>query len=346
MSDLLNLVRGLQHIIESNDWTNSPQRQEMAEEYFTFCSSYVENIEKCREMLDRKMLMEASDFSDNQDPPLPRQLELLKFPGLENYHDLCLIYDWPDPPELDGSVLEQIKTLYQDAKNFQPLLNAYRQIVRTNNVKMKVQLLRRLLKMDPRSKEWKTALTEQETLLMDQEIQTAKEMILGKDYDGLQQQQKKITDSEWMVVTPPEQVVNKIESVLETYHRESLKRLAESCLNSINEAYSSFDIDGLGKALSEWKDLISRQAYQPEDFEVRQVQEAEEYWLQQQKQRQEDQMFESLLENLRQQMENNGAQEDIDLIFNQLVLMGRSLPAHIEQQYYYMKENYEIIQKR
>ena len=336
----------LQHIIESTDWTNTPERQQMAQEYYDFCQSFMENIEKCRELLNQKMLVEAVDLANRQEIPLPRQLELLKFKGIEDYRVLCLIYEWPNPPELDGSVLEQMKNMMQDAENLQPLLSAFRQVVRSDNVKMKILLLRRLVKMDhQKSGEWKKALNQQESLLMEQLIRQAKNMILEKNFGSLQQLHQEMTDPEW-TITPPDQVVRKIESVLEEHRLEELKKEAVICLDKINEAYSSFDFESLGEALSEWKDLISGKAYQPDKNERKQVEEAEGYWLQQHKKQQEENMFNSLLQRLSQLLGSNGSQEEMDMIYNQLTLIGKQLPENIMQQYFYTKENYEIIQRR
>lgn len=346
MNNMHNLTKELQHIINSTDWTTSPEREQLAREYYDFCQSFSENIEKCRDLLERKMLVEAAELANRQEPPLSRQLELLNFSGIDDYRVLCSIYAWPNPPELDGSVLEQLKTMMHDAANLQPLLSAYRQVVRSDNIKMKILLLRRLAEVDQQKPgEWKKALNQQETIMMEQLIQQAKNMILEKNYDVLQQLLQQITDPEW-TITPPVQVVCKIESVLEEHRLAELKNEAVLCLNKINEAYSSFDFEPLGKALSVWKSLISGKAYQPDEIEVKQVEEAESYWLEQHKKQQEENLFNSQLQRLSQLLGSNGLQDEMDMIYNQLMLLGRPLPENVLQQYFVTRENHEIIQRR
>ena len=57
MNNMHNLTKKLRNIINSTDWTTSPEREQLAREYYDLCQSFMETIEKCRDLLERKMLI-------------------------------------------------------------------------------------------------------------------------------------------------------------------------------------------------------------------------------------------------------------------------------------------------
>jgi|GEM_PF-3967781 len=345
MNEMQKLVKEIKNILDSNDWSNSPPRQEMAEKYAEFCQNYQNLVNQCNKLIDQNMVTEAVDLANGQEPPLAQQLKLLDFPGAESFRELGLIYEWPAIPELDHEVLEKLKSMDRDSRNLQPLLNAYRQIVRSDDVKTKVMLLRRLVQVDSGSKEWKNALVQQEEIWMAMLIRQTKDAIIEKKYDVLESLFEKISDPEW-TEKAPEKVTRKIVEVLEQHRLDELKKKAAGILEAINDAYGNFDYDGLTGSLSDWQELVSRFGYQPEDREALQVKEAKDYWLQQKKQRAEDARFEELSEQLKNKLEKNAPQDELDMIYNQIVLMDRRPAEHIEQQYFAVKDNFDSTQQR
>jgi len=342
MNNIYSVTKGIQDILRSDDWTNSPRRQEIAKEFSELSRKVSDLLDECRSLLEQGLGQEAASLAGSQEPSLSRQFELLNFDGLSDWRELCQIYEWSVPPKLDGEILEKLTVMSADAKNLQPLLNAYRMVARTEDVRAKVLLLRRLVRADAKSQEWRNMLLQQEEIWQKRLINEAKHAIIDKQYDSLQELLQKINDPEWSVKCP-EQVTRKIEQVLEQHHLEELKKQAEKCLNSINEAYGNFEFDSLGAALGEWRDLSSLAGYQPDETEIRQVKEAEEYYLQQNKERNEEARFQALAERLRQGLENAAPQENLDMIYNQISLTGRQLPEHVEHQYLTIKENYDLI---
>lgn len=73
MNDLQQLVQEIGRRLDSNDLTNTEVLRGLAEDYVRSCNAFNKKVEECRQLLERRMYVEAGQLADQAVPPLGTQ---------------------------------------------------------------------------------------------------------------------------------------------------------------------------------------------------------------------------------------------------------------------------------
>lgn len=344
MNDLEHLIREIGERLSTNDLTDTDELRRLALRYLRACNEFNAKVAECRAMLDRRMIIEASQFAASQTPPLAVQAKLLSFPERPAFLELFTIYDWEVPPTLNLDVVNDLTASTAHLNLLKPLLDEYRQVARQNNDEPKINLLRKIVKLDDKD-EWRKTLTSLEERFFAKLANDAKQAIMAKDMDRLKQIQHALNSPEWLYQPNP-LVVNKVNNVVEDDRLEKLGAEAAHCLADINDAYSAFDYDNLQRLLAQWQQLIDDEGYNPDIAAQMQVDEANKWFKQQRQIRQDDEQFAQSLKALTAALNSEKPMSVIEPLMHTAHSLERELPEELHTRYLTYKQTQDDIARR
>lgn len=147
----------------------------LAEEYSAAVRQVNSRLEAVQTSIDAKQVSDAVRMME--DPPrLLDEVGALDFNQLPDWEVLCTRNNWTPPLKLDKALLERVLMFNESTELVEPFLRMYRKAVRTNNSKLAVQSLRRLVQID-HSQNWKVNLVQAEEAVQRQlvaDFRTAK----------------------------------------------------------------------------------------------------------------------------------------------------------------------------
>lgn len=331
--------------LDSADRNDPDAWKTLALNYAAACREYNENAGICRERLEKGQVFEAEQFAVGLTPSLERQQLLLTHPRLEEFLEVCSRYQCEEAPPPDNATPEALRKALLDQRNLAPLLDAYRQIARSDNTVGKLQLLRRIFALAPDPETWRPPLLALEKQHMATLVAEAKEAILSSLDFHLREILDELNSPEWNI-RPEEKVIRKIERVLEEHRAKELEQQAALYLRNINDAYSNFDYPGLAKALERWRHFLEAESYNPDIAVAMQVEEAEEYFREQKKLHDAEDEFAEMVRQLRDGLEREAPLAELEKLHFRATMLNREFPEALEKTFLSYKESIEDIQRR
>lgn len=336
MRELQRLIKEILILLASRDLTDQEQRRELAGEYTEQCRLFNLKAEECRRMLERKMFVEANQYAESLTPSLFRMDQLLNFPERERFLELYQMYDWPPPPHLQSDVIRRLRSMSSEMKDLTPLLNAYRQIARSNDVQSKILLLRQIVKRD-HNPEWLDALNALEKEFLEILTHQAKDAIIHGDFDALEKIRETLFAPDWSV--PPSEVVRKkITNVLEEHARKERERICGKLFQSLKEAYAGKQDAPLEHALRELDFFLLSEEYEPEESVLEQLREIRAFREERKRIREENAEYESLVKRLEEGIAGNAALPGLEDLFRCVEEMGKKVPDALLTQFLEYRE--------
>ena len=138
----------------------------LAEEYSAAVRQVNSRLEAVQTAIDAKQVSDAVRMMEDA-PRLLDEVGTLDFNQLPDWEVLCARNNWAPPLKLDKALLERVLMLNESTEVVEPFLRMYRRAVRTNNNKLAVQSLRRLVQID-HSQNWKVNLVQAEEAVQKQ----------------------------------------------------------------------------------------------------------------------------------------------------------------------------------
>ena len=321
------VIARINAFLESSDWVNSPTSREILASYTECCVEINSRLDQCSALLGRKMTVEAVNLADRE-PSLFEMVPLLNFPRLPEFLELCDLYDWSAPPQLNMAVFEQLKTASAGLSSLMELINEYRRIARGRDLRQKIGLLREIAKQDAQNPEWRQNQKQLETEFLPELIEQAKNAIQQNDFAQLEKLQKELTQPDWQIPVP-EMVLSKVRRILDEHHLEELKREAAKILEEVNLAYSAFDQAQLEDALARWDMICRIEDYEPEQNETVQIQDAGE-WLQERKKKEEARLaFAASQKQVTYLLDSGASPEEVEKEFATLSSFEQPIPDYL-----------------
>lgn len=132
----------------------------LAEDYSAAVRQVNSRLEAVQTSIDAKQVSDAVRMMEDA-PRLLDEVGTLDFNQLPDWEVLCSCNNWTPPLKIDNALLERVLMLNESTEVVEPFLRMYRKAVRTNNNKLAVQSLRRLVQID-HSQNWKVNLVQAE----------------------------------------------------------------------------------------------------------------------------------------------------------------------------------------
>ena len=346
MNSLEELINRIGDALLADDFTDSPEKQLLAEAFAHYCSEFNRMMQECRRLMLENKLLEAESYAANISPKLELQLKMLNFPDKNRFLQLCKQYGYKLPPKLMTNIYEEVSNItFTPEKDLANLLNYFRQLARTTDNAAKIRVLRKIVALAPERSDMKDILLTLEKQRQDELTAAAKEAICNKQFTQLADIQQEFLAGKWLI-QPNGMVLKKIASVLHDAEVARLNIQAKNLLDQINAAYSNFDYPLLAGALRRWELLHQVKNLTPDAHAAAQVAEAAAYCEECRKEEQEAAGFEALLQNLEQAVKREAPQLEVEKLFNQAISSGRGIPDELEMRVRQYLNTLEDIRRR
>lgn len=167
----------------------------LAEAYSEAVRNVNQRLEAVQTSIDAKQVSDAVRMLE--DPPrLLDEVGALDFNQLPDWEVLCSRNNWTPPLKLDKALLERVLMLNESTEIVEPFLRMYRKAVRTNNNKLAVQSLRRLVQID-HSQNWKVNLVQAEEAVQKQLIADFRAAKTAGNKDEVDRLSQEFVETNW-----------------------------------------------------------------------------------------------------------------------------------------------------
>lgn len=167
----------------------------LAEEYSAAVRRVNARLESVQASIDAKQVSEAVRMMEDE-PRLLDEVGALDFNQLSDWEALCSRKNWALPLKIDRATLERVLMLTESSEAVEPFLRMYRKAVRTNNNKLAVQSLRRLVQID-HSQNWRINLIQAEEAVQKQLVADFRAAKASGDVDEADRLAQELVELNW-----------------------------------------------------------------------------------------------------------------------------------------------------
>lgn len=167
----------------------------LAEEYSVAVRQINSRLEAVQTSIDAKQVSDAVRMMEDA-PRLLDEVGTLDFNQLPDWEVLCTRNNWIPPLKLDKALLERVLMLNESTEVVEPFLRMYRKAVRTNNNKLAVQSLRRLVQID-HSQNWKVNLVQAEEAVQKQLVSDFRAAKASGNVDETDRLSQELIETNW-----------------------------------------------------------------------------------------------------------------------------------------------------
>jgi len=194
------IVRKVLDILDQNG--RSDNGPEIAREYATVVNLVNRRLENCKLYLESGKLGEALRIAEERPPLLPLCAMLL-FDRLPIWHSMCQIKGWqtPDPINIEAAQLLQVAFVSPSALD--ALTELQRVATQSNDIRMSVRCLRRMIKLDPSNKSYLATLTSFESRYLNELKEQFFPAVALKNIATMHRIAEEIELSEWHIKIDP-----------------------------------------------------------------------------------------------------------------------------------------------
>lgn len=268
-------------ITKIRDFVNNEQQDavtsehELAEQFADLCRSFNERVHKVTELLEHGRRSEA--VQEVMTPPSLLDLEeLLDFPELKKWRNLCLDFGLVSAPELQMDAMDKIKEECAKEEYLEPLLKKFRRLVHEKKIDERIQVLRRIRQLDPENQVWQDNLAPLEKEQLKKLYQEVDAACNNDDYERLEVLYEDLRDPR-RVVPADQTVVDKIEDKLAEKRAREAAEEGEAIWNQLKAAWQKEDIADCQDLLIQWWRLSQLDYFEPDEERKRTVEEIQKW---------------------------------------------------------------------
>lgn len=167
----------------------------LAEEYSAAVRQVNTRLEAVQTSIDAKQVSDAVRMMEDA-PRLLDEVGALDFNQLPDWEVLCTRNNWATPLKIDKTLLERVLMLNESTEVVEPFLRMYRKAVRTNNSKLAVQSLRKLVQID-NSQNWKVNLVQAEEAVQKQLVADFRAAKTSGNIDETDRVAQELVETNW-----------------------------------------------------------------------------------------------------------------------------------------------------
>lgn len=149
------IVRKIQDVLNASG--RSDNGAAIATDYATVVNLVNRRIDTCKNYIDQGQIGEAIRIAEER-PPLFETCEMLSFERLPMWQSMCQIKGWPEAEAIKVDLLSILKEAFSSPAALEPLIELHRTVTRTQDLRMAVRCLRRIVKIDSENKKWASVL--------------------------------------------------------------------------------------------------------------------------------------------------------------------------------------------
>lgn len=321
------LIVRIKAFLNAHDLTDSETARELYHAFFEANNAAARRLVECDVLIQKKQKIEAVLLAQRE-PKLLEAIELLEFPERKALLDLVDLYDWPMPDAIDPRLTANVRAVLAEMEDLRPLLTEFRRIARTDMLEDKLHLLREIHRLDKDNPEWRLPLMEVENQYLSRLIAEAQKTIQTQDFGRLKEIHDELHRSPWLV-TIPSIVMQKIDKLVSAHQLELDRQKAREILERIASAYSSFDVVALEDAVIRWNDHCRIRNYRPDEKELLQFNEANDYLNSEKQKLKDKQEFRRLLDQVTMLIDAGSSLDEVEKTYAAAEALGLEIPEHI-----------------
>ena len=344
MRDIEIIVIKIQQFLNAIEQTNQPDYAELAESYAEICDDINRRLEKCREEILRNS-PETAIYLAEQEPPLLEMINIINFDRLEEWNELCELYNWRRALPVDEKLVAELKKCYGNHTALKPLLLEYRKKSKNAGLKEKIALLRKIKAVDSDNAQWEDDLSRFENERLHELKKIGRKAIEENDEITIRSVYDEITAPGWFV-SPPSNVVSKLRNELMAFKKMRMEERGKKILHSLANAYSTYNVQDLAVALRKWDMLLKESCFSPDEASEKQVEEARKWLDSENEQMEKERVFHKLTRQLADDMENRKSLPEIDNLYHKLMEFDMPIPDYLLARYKQVRSDMELDAKR
>lgn len=145
------LVRKIQEVLDASG--RCENGASIARDFATAINHVNRRLDTCKKCLDQENIGEAIRIAEER-PTLFETCEMFSFDRLPMWQSMCQIKGWPQAEEINRDELTSLKDAFSSPAALEPLVELQRKAARTQDLRMAVRYLRRIVKLDASNKTW------------------------------------------------------------------------------------------------------------------------------------------------------------------------------------------------
>ncbi|MDO4587062.1 MAG: hypothetical protein Q4C95_07155 [Planctomycetia bacterium] len=255
MSDYQSVVDRIQTAINISESTPIETLNALSQEYDKLCQTVNRRLADCNKFLQAGNLSEAIRLADTT-PHLLDLCNLIEFPELDEWNDICRTYKLTVPPVIKATVIKQLNDGFELMFSLEPLLKRHRYLALTRApLKERLDILYRLSNLEPENLVWADAidLFEKERI---KEIQ-AEIDLLPDSVTSLPQFENillELESSSWR--EPPIDLRNAVLKKTKRFTQETYIHQFNEIAIQLDQAFKIKDLKTAQSLLLKWKNLL------------------------------------------------------------------------------------------
>lgn len=336
MSDIHELIESIRVTLTSSLNYKQDELLELHEQLDGHIRSANKRLRECDSLLANGHRSEAIQLAE-QEPNLLELVGYLDLPELLEWNDFVAEYGIKVAPELQIEIATDLNHAYSDDTPLEGLLNRLRVYsIGRSPLRIRIDILRKIAKLDVESPHWQDDLKAYEKLRIRQmtdEIRVAQE---AHDYTKLKELQKELTGKKWSV-KPKQSLLQRVQGSLKIAQQgESLVRL-QSIFQGLSEAKENNDIESAELLAEDWNSTLEKCDHESPEFR-RVYQQATPVmrWIEKRysAQEAEDEKKQKLDKFTRMLRSPRATVEVLENRFETLASSDVDIPAEVEEQYF------------
>ena len=265
MSDIHELIESIRVTLTSSLNHKREDLTELHDQLDGYIRSANKRLRECDGLLANGHRSEAIQLAE-QEPNLLELVGILDLPEIVEWNDFVAEHGIKVAPDLQIDIATDLNHAYSDDTPLERYLNRLRVYsIGRAPLRTRIDILRKIAKIDIESPHWQDDLKSYEKLRirqMQDEYRTAKEK---HNYTKLKELHREIIEKKWSV-KPKKQLVDKIQASLKVAQQgESLIQL-QSIYQGLRAAMDNDDIESAEQMAVEWNETMERCDHESDGF--------------------------------------------------------------------------------
>jgi formylglycine-generating enzyme required for sulfatase activity len=243
------IVRKVLEILDQNG--RSDHGPEIAREYATVVNLVNRRLDNCKMYLESGKFGESLRIAEERPPLLPLCAMLL-FDRLPIWHSMCQIKGWQTPDPINIEAAQILQAAFASPSALDALTELQRTATQSNDIRMSVRCLRRMIKLDPSNKSYLATLTSFESRYLNELKEQFFPALALKNISTMHRIAEEIELSEWHITIDPsllsaiatmrhEDKLEAVETIASAPDRDLFQATAEDQPKETNEKINLVD---------------------------------------------------------------------------------------------------------
>lgn len=332
MADYNQVVDDIRGFLAAADQTRSDGLRDLAAAYSQLCREANERLRRCGDYLRRGMRSEAIHLAETF-PPLLDVVAALDMPELEEWEQLCAMYELPRPVRVQIETAQELNQAYALEQPVQTLLAQHRILaISRAPLSHRLRVMRALAEHEPTSPWWDDDVRLFEAARMKEVRSEAASAVRDRNGERISALLAELTVARWRDEVPQD-LVGMLEQSSVALRQEGALAALRLMLPELETAYSAMDFDETSALLARW-DTVAAADSTPLPAELAErVEPVRDWHTEEMNRRQVERQFKAACGELEAAADRDAPAADLQAKFARCEAFEMPLPADLAHRY-------------